>query len=253
MAMQMYLSFLLCESSAKTIVLVRDDAKVEQHRRSRFNDCMEQTDTCPWKPLSKSRAPTLPARTSSCEDLDALVECGGQSSLVSSNLSAGDDDYLFGGGVDDYPEEQFDLNPFNTLSKVFLSQMPEEDCLDSPMSLHPRTLSLGGILTRSPIPLDPKSTRSSWPITLSHTQHLNLYGKVGKAGGSSCGKGRNASTEAPPVIPFRKQSIDDLSRSSKQGKRKQELVEGLGNSILNFTWEPLHDEQATSKGLQLLY
>ena len=258
MAMQTYLSFLLDERSAKTIVLVRDDAKVEQDRRIKFN-CKEQTiSTCPWKPLSKCRAPTLPSRTTSSEDLGALVkklaECEKKVSHVSSNHRSFDDS-----------DEHADPNPFDTLSKDFLLQMP----------LHKRRLPLdAGLTSRSAIPLDPESPRSrsrkrgygdpylktNAPdgsiqqerhrsedyITLSHTQHLNLNGgKVDRAGGSRRRKKRNSSTEAPPMIPFRKESNDDLADISSKWKRNQEqkLVETLDSTIVNSTWEPRQQQE----------
>lgn len=235
MAMQMYMSSLLDENSAKTIVLVRDDAKVEQHRRRKFN-FIEQTSssTCQWNPRSKSRAPTLPCRMASCEDLHTVQRPGKLKDLSTTNASFAVLE------EDGCPGRRFDLNPIDTISNE-----TEDDDFDSPTSLHQIASSLGDILARSPIPLDPTDqtttnflgNRATDYISLSHTQHLNLTGKVDRAG--SHGKARNAHAEAAPVIPFRKESIDDFS------KRRQELGEGLDSTILNFTWEPLQDE--TSK------
>ncbi|CAJ1965807.1 unnamed protein product [Cylindrotheca closterium] len=263
MAMQEYLSLLLKERSADTIVFVRDDAKVEQDRRIEFNNRTKQTNTtCPWKPLSKCRAPTLPSRTNSVEDLGAVVsklaECEKQVSRVSSKHPSFDDE------EDD--DENADFSPFDTLSKEFMLQRPlhKRNSLDTGLTKissvplkdpdeSPRSRSRNRVFsdsyleTQTPnVLIQHERRRSEDYLTLSHAQHMNLNGgrKINRTGGSIRRKARNNSTEAPPVIPFRKESDDDLAWSSSKQNRKedQEVVETSDSTILNSTWEPLQQE-----------
>lgn len=281
-AMQTYLSHLLGEISAESIVLVRDDAKMEDRQRRTFNaHNKKQRSTSPWKPLPKSEAPILPARTISIEDF-ASMQKEAQEQAVGSVYSYPpideDEDFLF--LEDDEEQDYAEEEELDERPKDFESNFSEkESILDTAPPMRKRTSSLDNSFSRSSIlmldQLEPTCSsttnmdtslrtatnimtagqermrrRFSDGLSLSHVQRLNLHGLIADfhADGSlTCNHKRCPPNETAPTKPFRKQSDDDLTHHPS--KRNQEkLLDTLDHVILNSTWEPVNNKRDFHRG-----